>query len=202
MVLQLPWSVAADLAEEDTGPLAGDLRFESMAAVSASAAALYAKTVSYCCRQLIDSGAREISALVAQELIRLTASVMLTRQARCARGRRAGSSGPWRRNPGRRGCGGSSMLLAARAAKGTSRDWPRPSRIAASNGPVSPVRSRSVPAARIRLTVPSAVESAVARSARAASGTGPATAARAARSARAFGVSPHIVTNLSYLAGL
>jgi AraC-like DNA-binding protein len=76
-VLQVPWSAASDVAEERTGLPADSLRFESMAPVSASAAAVWTQTVAFGCRQLIDSGAAEISSLIAQEMTRLTASVLL-----------------------------------------------------------------------------------------------------------------------------
>lgn len=76
-ILQVPWAAASDLAEERTGLPAGSLRFESMAPVSAPAAQMWAQTVAFGCRQLIDSGAAEISSLVAQEMTRLTAAALL-----------------------------------------------------------------------------------------------------------------------------
>jgi AraC-like DNA-binding protein len=76
-ILQVPWSAASDVAEEQAGVPAGSLRFESMAPVSAPAAAMWAQTVAFGCGQLIDSGTAEISSLVAQEMTRLTAAALL-----------------------------------------------------------------------------------------------------------------------------
>ena len=76
-VLQVPWSAASGVAEENTGLPADSLRFESMTPVSASAAAVWTQTVAFGCRQLIDSGASGISSLVAQEMTRLTAAALL-----------------------------------------------------------------------------------------------------------------------------
>lgn len=76
-LLQLPWSVAGQVAEAHTGLRGASLRFESMAPVSAAAAARWARTVAFACRQLIDSRVREISSLLTQEMTRLAAAVLL-----------------------------------------------------------------------------------------------------------------------------
>jgi AraC-like DNA-binding protein len=76
-LLQIPWSVAGQVAEAHTGLPAADLRFTSMAPVSPTAAAMWARTVAFGCQQLIDSRLTEISPLVAQEMTHLTAAAML-----------------------------------------------------------------------------------------------------------------------------
>ena len=77
-LLKIPRSAPASLAEETSGLPAADLRFESMAPVSAAAAARWSHTVAFGCRQLIDSDVTEISPLIVQELIRVIAAVLLT----------------------------------------------------------------------------------------------------------------------------
>ena len=76
-LLRVPRSVVGDLAEEYTGLSAADLRFESVAPVSASARALWSQTVAFICGQLVGSGISEISPLMAQEMARLAAAVLL-----------------------------------------------------------------------------------------------------------------------------
>ena len=76
-LLRVPRLVVGDLAEEYTGLPAADLRFESIAPVSASARALWSQTVGFLCRQLIDSGITEISRLLAQSMTRLAAAALL-----------------------------------------------------------------------------------------------------------------------------
>lgn len=76
-LLRVPRRVAGDLAEELTGFPAADLRFESIAPVSASARALWSQTVAFICRQLVGSGITEISPLLAQEMTRLAAAALL-----------------------------------------------------------------------------------------------------------------------------
>lgn len=76
-LLQIPMAAAARLAEAQTGLPAAQLRFESMAPVSESAAALLTRTVMFGCGQLIDSGVTEVSPLLVQEMTRLTAAVLL-----------------------------------------------------------------------------------------------------------------------------
>jgi hypothetical protein len=49
-LLRIPRSVVSDLAEEYTGLPAADLRFESIAAVSAPASASWSQTVAFTCR--------------------------------------------------------------------------------------------------------------------------------------------------------
>jgi AraC-like DNA-binding protein len=76
-VLRVPRLVAGRLAEEYTGLPAAQLRFESIAPVSAAARALWSQTVAFLCRQLIDSGITEISPLLAQSMTRLAAAALL-----------------------------------------------------------------------------------------------------------------------------
>ena len=59
-------------------PFAVDLRFESMAAVSAAARGLFTQAATFICGELVTSGATTVSPLVVQELTRLAASAMLT----------------------------------------------------------------------------------------------------------------------------
>ena len=77
-LLRVPGPVAAVLAEEHTGLPAADLRFESVAApVSASARALWSRTVTFICGQLVGSGITEISAILVREMTRLAAAALL-----------------------------------------------------------------------------------------------------------------------------
>jgi AraC-like DNA-binding protein len=76
-LLRIPRSVVSDLAEEHTGVPAGDLRFESIAPVSALARASWSQTVAFTCRQLLGSGITQISSIMAQEMARLAAAALL-----------------------------------------------------------------------------------------------------------------------------
>jgi AraC-like DNA-binding protein len=76
-LLRVPRLVAAELAEEHTGLPAADLRFESVAPVSASARALWSRTVAFICGQLVSSGITEISPILVQEMTRLAAAALL-----------------------------------------------------------------------------------------------------------------------------
>jgi AraC-like DNA-binding protein len=76
-LLRVPRPVAGDLAEEHTGLPAADLRFESVAPVSASARASWARTVAFICGQLVGSGITEISPILVQEMTRLAAAALL-----------------------------------------------------------------------------------------------------------------------------
>ena len=76
-LLRVPAPVAGDLAEEHTGLPATDLRFESVAPVSASARALWSRTVAFICGQLVGSGITEISPILVQEMTRLAAAALL-----------------------------------------------------------------------------------------------------------------------------
>lgn len=76
-MLRISRQAVGELAEEHTGRPAASLRFESIAPVSAAGRALWAQTVAFLCRQLISSGAREISPLVAQELARFAGVALL-----------------------------------------------------------------------------------------------------------------------------
>jgi hypothetical protein len=64
-VLRVPRPAAAGLAEERTGLPAADLRFESIAPVSASARALWSHTAAFICRQLLGSGITQTSPTMA-----------------------------------------------------------------------------------------------------------------------------------------
>jgi hypothetical protein len=76
-LLRVSRPVADDLAAEHTGLPAADLRFESIAAVSASARVLWSRTVAFICRQLLGSGITETSAIMAHEMTRLAAAALL-----------------------------------------------------------------------------------------------------------------------------
>jgi AraC-like DNA-binding protein len=77
-VVKLPWEAAADLAEEQTGLPAADLRFESIKTVSGAARGIFAQTARFIYAQLVSSGVTTLNPLVAHELTRLTASALLT----------------------------------------------------------------------------------------------------------------------------
>jgi AraC-like DNA-binding protein len=76
-LLRVSRPVADDLAAEHTGLPAADLRFESIAAVSASARVLWSRTVAFICRQLLGPGITETSAILAHEMTRLAAAALL-----------------------------------------------------------------------------------------------------------------------------
>ena len=76
-LLRVPGPVAGDLAEEHTELPAADLRFESVAPVSASARALWSRTVAFICGQLVGSEITEISPILVQEMTRLAAAALL-----------------------------------------------------------------------------------------------------------------------------
>jgi AraC-like DNA-binding protein len=76
-VVQVSWATLAGLAAEHAGLPAADLRFDGMAPVSAARQRTLAATVAYVCGQLVTSGITEIHPLVAQEMTRLTAAVVL-----------------------------------------------------------------------------------------------------------------------------
>jgi AraC-like DNA-binding protein len=76
-LLRVPRPVADDLAEERTGLPAADLRFESIAPVSASARVLWSHTVAFICRELLSSGITETSPIMAYEMTRLAAAALL-----------------------------------------------------------------------------------------------------------------------------
>ena len=75
--VQIPWSVAAEVAAEHTGLPAASLRFESMSPVSGQAAAQWSQTVTFCSQQLLNTEAAEISPILVQEMTRMTAAVLL-----------------------------------------------------------------------------------------------------------------------------
>jgi AraC-like DNA-binding protein len=76
-LLRVPWPVVRSLAEERTSLPATDLRFEAIAPVSAERQAMWASTAKFVCAQLVTSGSTEISPLMAHELTRMAATVML-----------------------------------------------------------------------------------------------------------------------------
>jgi AraC-like DNA-binding protein len=76
-LLRVPWPVARSLAEERASIPAADLRFESMAPVSAERQAMWASTAKFVCAELVTSGSTAISPLMAHELTRMAATVML-----------------------------------------------------------------------------------------------------------------------------
>ena len=76
-LLRIPRPVADELAEEYTGMPAADLRFESIAPVSASARALWSHTVAFMSHQLLGSGITETSPIMAHEMTRLAAAALL-----------------------------------------------------------------------------------------------------------------------------
>ncbi len=76
-LLRVPRPVTDDLAEEHTGLPAADLRFESIAPVSASARVLWSHTVAFICRQLLGSEITETSPILAHEMTRLAAAALL-----------------------------------------------------------------------------------------------------------------------------
>jgi AraC-like DNA-binding protein len=76
-VLRIPVQAAADLAEEHAGLPAADLRFESIGAISDAARGRFAQTNAYICAELVTSGITAFSPLIAHEMTRLAASVML-----------------------------------------------------------------------------------------------------------------------------
>jgi transcriptional regulator GlxA family with amidase domain len=76
-LLRVPWPVMRSLAEERTGLPAADLRFQGMAPVSAEREAMWASTANFVCAALVTSGSTAISPLMAHELTRMAATVML-----------------------------------------------------------------------------------------------------------------------------
>jgi AraC-like DNA-binding protein len=76
-LLRVPWPAVRSLAEERTSLPATDLRFEAIAPVSAERQAMWASTAKFVCAQLVTSGSTEISPLMAHELTRMAATVML-----------------------------------------------------------------------------------------------------------------------------
>jgi AraC-like DNA-binding protein len=77
MLVQVPRSITGQLAEQYTGLPADGLRFESMAPASRSTAARWSQTMALICRELIGSETSELSPLLAEELTRLGAAVLL-----------------------------------------------------------------------------------------------------------------------------
>jgi AraC-like DNA-binding protein len=76
-LLRVPWPVARSLAEERTSMPATDLRFDGITPVSAERQAMWASTAKFVCAELVTSGRTEISPLMAHELTRMAATVML-----------------------------------------------------------------------------------------------------------------------------
>jgi AraC-like DNA-binding protein len=75
--VRMPLEVAAALAEERTGLPAADLRFEAMTPVSNADDQMWAETTRFLCRELVISRITEINPLMAQELTRLAAAILL-----------------------------------------------------------------------------------------------------------------------------
>jgi AraC-like DNA-binding protein len=75
--VRMPLEVAAGLAEEWVGLPAADLRFESIAPVSDADGQMWAETARFLCRELVTSGITEINPLMAQNLPRLAAAMLL-----------------------------------------------------------------------------------------------------------------------------
>lgn len=75
--LQVPWAVAASLAEEHTGLPAADLRFDSMAPISAEQQRVFARTAEFAAAHLVTSGATEVNPLILREMTRLAAAALL-----------------------------------------------------------------------------------------------------------------------------
>ena len=75
--VQIPWSVAAEVAAEHTGLPTASLRFESMSPVSGQAAVRWSQTVTFCSQQLLNTDATEASPILVHELTRMTAAVLL-----------------------------------------------------------------------------------------------------------------------------
>jgi transcriptional regulator GlxA family with amidase domain len=69
--------VATSPSKECTSLPAADLRFEAMAPVSAGRQAMWASTAKFVCAELVTSGNAAISPLMAHELTRMAATVML-----------------------------------------------------------------------------------------------------------------------------
>ena len=76
-LLRVPWPVTRSLAEERTSLPAADFRFEAVAPISAERQAMWASTAKFVCAELVSSGSTEISPLMAHELTRMAATVML-----------------------------------------------------------------------------------------------------------------------------
>jgi AraC-like DNA-binding protein len=76
-LLRVPWPVARSLAEERTSMPATDLRFDAITPVSAERQAIWASTAKFVCAELVSSESTEISPLMAHELTRMAATVML-----------------------------------------------------------------------------------------------------------------------------
>lgn len=74
--IQVPW-VAAALAEGYFGLPAADLRFEAMSPVSAGRGSAWSATAAFICRELVGSGATQVSPLIVQEMTRLAAAALL-----------------------------------------------------------------------------------------------------------------------------
>ncbi len=76
-LLRVPWPVARSLAEERTSMPATDLRFDAITPVSAERQAIWASTAKFVCAELVTCGSTGISPLMAHELTRMAATVML-----------------------------------------------------------------------------------------------------------------------------
>jgi AraC-like DNA-binding protein len=77
LTLQVPWAALRTLAWEGAGVLAGSLRFESTAPVSAALQRAYASTAAFICDQLLRPETTELHALLAERMTGLAAAAML-----------------------------------------------------------------------------------------------------------------------------
>jgi AraC-like DNA-binding protein len=77
ITLSLPTAIASELAEQLTGLPADELRFESMAPVTAAAQRMFAATARFVHDQLLVPGADQVHPLIARELTRVIAAAML-----------------------------------------------------------------------------------------------------------------------------
>jgi AraC-like DNA-binding protein len=76
-LLRVPWPVARSVAEERTSLPAADLRFDAITPVSRERQAMWASTAKFVCAELVSHGSTEVSPLIAHELTRMAATVML-----------------------------------------------------------------------------------------------------------------------------
>jgi AraC-like DNA-binding protein len=75
--LQVPWQAASSLAAETAGVAPADLRFESLAPVSAARRRTFTKTAQFIHGQLTTPGVTGVPLLVVPEMMRLAAAAFL-----------------------------------------------------------------------------------------------------------------------------
>jgi AraC-like DNA-binding protein len=76
-VLRVPWAEVAALAEAVAGVPAADLRFKTMAPVSAARQRTLTRITTLVCDELVASGATEVDPLILREMTRLAAAAFL-----------------------------------------------------------------------------------------------------------------------------